>query len=172
MNSHTDTKENAMLPITKLFGWLGPVNLRYGALKNNFEAFYKEIREQLCRQNFAVQGASMSTLAKNQFNIEFVGRTLRFRFSTLAEQGSTLHGLIECHLMNDDEHEAPLLLDTITFDHHGESDITPKGAEDKLNITNDLAAIQIALHYLQESLSHSSHRLPSVIRSRLPTSKD
>ncbi len=144
-----------MFLFNQLRDQLSPVNRRYSELKAVFEKFHQTIKAQLDATPSPVAGAIVSVFAQDQFTITFAGRTLRFRFSAVATQGSaTLHGSIDCHLMSRDEFDEPLLLSSVPFDGKGETDmVNPDNKTDKMTVTDDLEALHIAMHNLHESLS-------------------
>ncbi len=144
-----------MLLFSQLHDQLSPVNRRYSELKGAFEKFHQTIKEQLDHTPSPVAGAIASALEQDQFTITFAGRTLRFRFSAVATEGSvTLHGAIDCHLMSRDELNEPLLLSLLTFNEKGETEmVNPDNKTDNMNVIDDLEALHIAMHNLHESLS-------------------
>lgn len=141
-----------------LLDLLNDVDSRHSTLKKQFEIFHSIIRSQLNNSKFSLQGAKVTTLSNDEFYIGFAGHKLRFKFSAVADPGSSiLYGYIYCHLVELDEPKKVWLVEPLKFNVSGLSELAFQENDEHyyFNITDDSHATHIVLHCLYQSLSQT-----------------
>jgi hypothetical protein len=89
-----------MLKWNQLNQQLETVANRHLQLAGRFQVFAKFVTEQVTAQNFHIKDISASLhLEENYFTTTFVGRTLRFAFSSALSENGSLLGTVTCALM-------------------------------------------------------------------------
>ncbi|MDZ4254508.1 MAG: hypothetical protein U1A72_18210 [Sulfuritalea sp.] len=143
-----------MLKWNQLNQQLETVANRHLQLAGRFQIFAKFVTEQVTAQNFHIKDISASLhLEENYFTTTFVGRTLRFAFSSALSENGSLLGAVTCALMKDDPEKSLDPVGEFTFTGNGKTNLIAPDDGDPIIIDDDIPALYVGLHFIHESLS-------------------
>lgn len=143
-----------MLKWNQLNQQLETVANRHLQLAGRFQVFAKFVTEQVTAQNFHIKDISASLhLEENYFTTTFVGRTLRFAFSSALSENGSLLGTVTCALMKDDPEKSLVPVGEFTFTGNGKTNLIAPDDGDPIIIDDDIPALYVGLHFIHESLS-------------------
>jgi hypothetical protein len=143
-----------MLKWNQLNQQLETVANRHLQLAGRFQVFAKFVTEQVAAQNFHIKDISASLhLEENYFTTTFVGRTLRFAFSSALSENGSLLGTVTCALMKDDPEKSLVPVGEFTFTGNGKTNLIAPDDGDPIIIDDDIPALYVGLHFIHECLS-------------------
>jgi hypothetical protein len=143
-----------MLKWNQLNQQLETVANRHLQLAGRFQVFAKFVTEQVAAQNFHIKDISASLhLEENYFTTTFVGRTLRFAFSSALSENGSLLGTVTCALMKDDPKKSLVPVGEFTFTGNGKTNLIAPDDGDPIIIDDDIPALYVGLHFIHECLS-------------------
>lgn len=143
-----------MLKWNQLNQQLETVANRHLQLAGRFQVFAKFVTEQVAAQNFHIKDISASLhLEENYFTTTFVGRTLRFAFSSALSENGSLLGTVTCALMKDDPEKSLVPVGEFTFTGNGKTNLIAPDDGDPIIIVDDIPALYVGLHFIHECLS-------------------
>lgn len=143
-----------MLKWNQLNQQLETVANRHLQLAGRFQVFAKFVTEQVAAQNFHIKDISASLhLEENYFTTTFVGRTLRFAFSSALSENGSLLGTVTCALMKDDLEKSLVPVGEFTFTGNGKTNLIAPDDGDPIIIDDDIPALYVGLHFIHECLS-------------------
>lgn len=143
-----------MLKWNQLNQQLETVENRHLQLAGRFQVFAKFVTEQVAAQNFHIKDISASLhLEENYFTTTFVGRTLRFAFSSALSENGSLLGTVTCALMKDDPEKSLVPVGEFTFTGNGKTNLIAPDDGDPIIIDDDIPALYVGLHFIHECLS-------------------
>jgi hypothetical protein len=143
-----------MLNWNQLNQQLGTVANRHSQLATKFQSFAKYVEEQVTAQAFNIKGISVSShIESGYFTTTFVGRTLRFSFSSVLSENSSLLGNVTCDLMKEFPEIVFVPVGEFTFNVNGKTNLIVPDDGDQIIIDDDIPALYVALHFIHESLS-------------------
>lgn len=126
---------------------------RHLQLAGRFQIFAKFVTEQVTAQNFHIKGISASLHLENHyFTTTFVGRTLRFAFSSSPSENGSLLGTVTCSSMKDGLDTSWVAVGEFTFTSNGKTNLNAPDDGDAIIIDDDIPALYVGLHFIHESL--------------------
>jgi len=124
---------------------------RYARFKEAFACFLKGAAH-LTEPTFPIKGLSIGPfLDTNQFDVTFVGMTIRFRFLMLYDTDNTLTGRVVVARNPPAFSDTPEIIGAFSFNGHGITDFEIDEDRDKLGI--EYYASEIILHFLDKALA-------------------
>jgi hypothetical protein len=143
-----------MLTWNQLHESLARAGKRHQQLETAFGQFGKYVVEQAGAKDFHIKGVN-ATLdeAQRTLTVTFASRTLLFAFSSAQGDSGALTGKVDVYLAKKLPKEEFDRIGGFVFDGNGQSDIVDPEEKDRLHINYDVAALYIALHFVQESLA-------------------
>ena len=144
-----------MLEWTTLHQGLEIAAHKHQLLASRFNAFAMYVEDQITQQTFHIKGLTVSLhLEHGFFSTTFSGRALHFVFTSTTQDGDTLIGNVTCYLKREFPEQKFTEIGRFTFSENGQTSLTESDNSSPISIAADLPALNVALHFIAESLSH------------------
>lgn len=127
---------------------------RFEILHRKFGEFFEAVLCLEDRKNFGASIKLGNHLDKNYFTVDFLDKSLIFRFSSALNETNSPVGIVTCLEPNPDDELQPLSVLSISFSNTGKvSGIDkPDDFEDPLNIGDTISAVFIVSHCIYLAL--------------------
>lgn len=130
------------------------VSDKHSKLASKFGEFAKLVESQVNEPTFRIKGITTSLhLDQSYFTITFAGHTIVFLFTSLLEGGETLKGSVQCYLRKEFPEPLHIKIGEFSFTRSGQTDLKTPDEGDEIIIDVDVAALYVALHFINEGLS-------------------
>jgi len=133
---------------------------RFEILHRKFGEFFEAVLCLEDRKNFGVSIKLGNHLDKNYFTVDFLDKSLVFRFSSALNETNSPVGVVTCLEPNPDEEQRPLSVRSFSFSNTGKvSGIDkPDDFEDPLDIGDTISAVFIVSHCIYLALRKGMHQ--------------
>ena len=127
---------------------------RFEILHRKFREFFEAVLYLEDRKNFGASIKIGNHLDKNYFTVDFLDKSLIFRFSSALSETNSPVGIVTCLEPNPDDESQPRSVLRVSFSSTGKvSGIDkPDDFEDPLDIADTIAAVFIVSHCIYLAL--------------------
>lgn len=141
-----------MILLKDLYSKMTRVSERYVQLKTIFDNFCHLAAAQLTNDKCSVKGVTfLPNLENNNFDVSFVGKTMRFSFYIAEGEKPSVQGFVKCNPIGRDQKPMDIVISQFSFNTTAETTfMTPDN--DPLAINTQWAAGYLVLHFLNDAL--------------------